>query len=89
MGRSGEGANRIRRLFELIRENDGTMTTTELRERTELERIEDWRRERLEAAGYPSTAAARLAARHDVDLHRALELVDRGCPPETALEILL
>jgi len=25
----------------------------------------------------------------DVDLHRAIDLVERGCPPETALRILL
>jgi hypothetical protein len=27
--------------------------------------------------------------RHDVDLHLAVELLARGCPPETALRILL
>ena len=65
------------------------MTTAELRERTEIERIEDWRRERLEAGGYPPAAAAELAERHDVDLHRALDLLGSGCPPELAAQILL
>ena len=56
---------------------------------TELERINRWRAEELERAGYERRAAARLAERHDVDLHRAIELIERGCPPELALAILL
>ena len=63
--------------------------TAALQEQTELERIEHWRREALERAGYPQDAAATLAARHDVDLHAAVALLERGCPPETALQILL
>lgn len=58
-------------------------------EDTELARIEDWRTEELQRAGYGRRAAGRLAARHDVDLHRAVELLRRGCPPELALKILL
>jgi hypothetical protein len=65
------------------------MTAAELHQETEIERIERWRREELERAGYPSDAAAALAARHDVDLHAAVGLLERGCPPETALQILL
>ena len=65
------------------------MTTAELREGSELDKIEGWRRERLEAAGYPAAAARELAARHEIDLHRAVELVARGCPPDVALRILL
>ena len=45
--------------------------------------------EELERAGYGTRAAGRLAARHDVDLHRAIELLDQGCPPELATKILL
>jgi hypothetical protein len=56
---------------------------------TETERIERWRREALERAGYAARAAAELAARNDVDLHAAIGLVERGCPPETAAKILL
>ena len=56
---------------------------------TEQERVERWRAEALEKVGYDPTSAAMLAVRHDVDLHRAIELVERGCPPETALRILL
>jgi hypothetical protein len=65
------------------------MATTQVPQLTELEQIEDWRRERLERAGYPPQAAARLAERHDVDLHRAESLLERGCPVEVALRILL
>ena len=60
-------------------------TTTE----TEQERIERWRADELERAGYEPRAAGRLAVRHDVDLHRATELLQRGCSQELALKILL
>jgi hypothetical protein len=56
---------------------------------TEIERVEQWRAEELERAGYGIREAAELAARHDVDLHLATELLARGCPSELALEILL
>jgi hypothetical protein len=56
---------------------------------TELERIEQWRAEELERAGYPPHDAARLAERHDVDLHLAIDLISRGCPPPVAVQILL
>ena len=56
---------------------------------TEAERIERWRADELERAGYDSNAAGELAARPDVDLHLAVELLERGCPAETALRILL
>lgn len=65
------------------------MTAAELREVTEIERVEHWRLEALERAGYPHDAALRLAARHDVDLHRAIRLLESGCPAETAVRILL
>lgn len=58
-------------------------------EETEIERIERWRLTELERAGYDPAAAAELAARHDVDLHFAIELVERGCSPGVALKILL
>ena len=57
--------------------------------RNELEQVERWRAAELERAGYPSDAAARVAARHDVDLHRAVALLENGCPLELALQILL
>ena len=67
------------------------MASTELQilEQTEIERIERWRAEELERAGYEPRAAGRLAVRHDVDLHHAVDLVLRGCSPDLALRILL
>jgi hypothetical protein len=56
---------------------------------TELERIEAWRAEELQRAGYDRRAAAELASRHDVDLHVAVDLVRSGCAQDLALEILL
>jgi hypothetical protein len=56
---------------------------------TESERIERWRAEELERAGYEPGEAATLAACVDVDLHLAVELLERGCPADTALRILL
>ena len=55
----------------------------------ELERVERWRAEELERAGYAPDAAAELAARLDVDLHRAVDLLRQGCPHDVALAILL
>jgi hypothetical protein len=56
---------------------------------TESERIERWRAEELERAGYAPQSAAKIAVRSDIDLHFAVDLLQRGCPPELALEILL
>ena len=66
-----------------------TAAETGLREDTELERVQAWRAEELERAGYSPAAAAKLAARLDVDLHRAIDLVRQGCPHDVALSILL
>ncbi len=55
----------------------------------ELEIVERWRLESLERAGYDMESAAVLAATHEVDLHRAVDLVQRGCSVSLALQILL
>ena len=66
------------------------MTAAEaIRVETEAERIERWRSDELERAGYDPRAAARLAARLDIDLHLATSLLQQGCPPDVALRILL
>ena len=66
------------------------MTAAEaIRDETEAERIERWRSDELERAGYDPRAAARIAARLDIDLHRAMNLLEQGCPPDVALRILL
>ena len=65
------------------------MTAVEEIVETELERVERWRVEALIRAGYEPAGAADLAARIDIDLHTATDLLERGCPPELALQILL
>jgi hypothetical protein len=55
---------------------------------TELERVERWRAEALVRAGYDAVDAFELAARPDVDLHDAIELLERGCPVDVAVRIL-
>jgi len=56
---------------------------------TEIDRIERWRHEALERAGYDPESALVLAASHDVDLHDAVGLLERGCTVDLALQILL
>ena len=55
----------------------------------EVERVELWRLDSLERAGYDAESAAVLAASPEVDLHRAVSLLERGCSVELALQILL
>ena len=66
------------------------MTTTWF-ERVGLEEdsVVRWRFNELVRAGYSWGSALRLAKARDVDLHAAARLIDAGCPPETALRILL
>ena len=66
-----------------------SVTDISMIEQSEIERIERWRAEELERAGYEPRSAGRLAVRHDVDLHTAVELLERGCPTDLALKILL
>lgn len=61
----------------------------ETRVDSELELIERWRHEALFRAGYGPEASTVLAASHDVDLHLAVDLLERGCPVDLALQILL
>jgi hypothetical protein len=56
---------------------------------SEMDRIEQWRHQELERAGYDSESALVLAASHDVDLHDAVRLLKRGCTVDLALQILL
>ena len=64
-----------------------TAAETEIRDETEV--IEAWRAEALERAGYGARDAAAIAARQDIDLHLATDLLQMGCPAELALRILL
>jgi hypothetical protein len=66
-----------------------TAADTETRDGTEIERIERWRAEALERAGYEPRMAAELATRLDIDLHLATDLLAAGCSQELAVQILL
>jgi hypothetical protein len=55
---------------------------------SEADRVEWWRAEELERAGYHAEAIFELAPRADVDLHTAVALLKRGCPATLALQIL-
>lgn len=60
----------------------------ELAVETEFERVTRWRACELMRVGYEPQAAVELAEQPEIDLHRALELVEHGCPPELAARIL-
>ena len=63
------------------------MSTTETRRQPDHEVVR-WRREQLVASGFPLPLAARLAKDGRYDLHRLIELTERGCPPDLAVRIL-
>jgi len=66
------------------------MTTTELmKTRVSDEEVIAWRVEQLMRAGSDPACAQILARRSHVDLHEAIDLLERGCPSKIALEILL
>ena len=67
------------------------MTAAELHieTETEAERVQHWRAQELVRGGYDAGDAIALAARHDIDLHLAVALIEQGCPYETALDILI
>jgi hypothetical protein len=66
------------------------MSTTDVTtEESETDRVVRWRAERLEHAGYDVLAAREIAARFEIDLHRAIQLLENGCSAETAARILL
>lgn len=49
----------------------------------------EWRFDQLVRIGFDRDGAAAAAAQFEVDLHRIVDLVANGCPPELALRILL
>jgi len=66
------------------------MTPSALAERiVESDPVRRWRLEELERGGYHPYDALVLSRRPDVDLHVAVRLLRDGCPPRTALRILL
>lgn len=51
-------------------------------------RVEDWREEYLLRAGFPPEAAIQLSRDPAVDIHLAERLLERGCAPSVAVDIL-
>jgi hypothetical protein len=78
---AGDGGNKRRDL-------DVTAAQLQL-PKDELDIVEQWRVESLMRAGYDEGAARQLAARPEIDLHAATDLLHHGCSPELALQILL
>ncbi len=55
----------------------------------EIDRVEQWRQDELERAGYDRQSAFLLATSHEIDLHAAVDLLTRGCSVELAVAILV
>jgi hypothetical protein len=48
----------------------------------------DWRYDLLINAGFAPALARQLTGDPRIDIHKLLELIDRGCPPHLAARIL-
>jgi hypothetical protein len=57
-------------------------------EQNERTKVQSWRLHVLIEAGYPIELAERVAE-SEADLHDAVELVEQGCAPEIAAQILV
>jgi len=76
--------------WSLRRLHDYGMSSAILAENvTESDPVRRWRLEELVRAGYDPADALVLSAREGIDLHVAIDLVRRGCPPRTAVRILV
>lgn len=64
-------------------------TTEQLETEAAGGEVFDWRFTELMRAGYSSEDALRLAGEKEVDLRLAERLLVQGCPPATAVRILL
>jgi hypothetical protein len=51
-------------------------------------KLVNWRAQQLRRYGFDHPLAESMAADHEFDLHAAIELVERGCPPQLAARIL-
>lgn len=69
----------------------GAMTAAQIEASgpSEVDEVQRWRFDVLVRAGYDLDDALELAARRDVDLHLATDLVRQGCPSATAARIVL
>jgi len=52
-------------------------------------KIVRWRERQLTGVGFALLPARVLAVRRDVDLHAVVDMVNRGCPPHVAMEVVL
>ena len=66
-----------------------TVAQFEVLEASEADAVRLWRFDELVRAGYEDDDAMELAFHLDIDLHLATNLVRRGCPSSTALQIML
>ena len=66
-----------------------TIPAVEAEDIDEIVAVLRWRFRNLVQSGYGLEEAAVLASHPQIDLHEALDLVERGCPPETAVRILV
>ena len=57
-------------------------------EQDERAKVQGWRLHVLIEAGYPIELAERIAD-SEADLHEAVELVEQGCTPQIAAQIIL
>ena len=55
----------------------------------EIDVVLSWRFEELLRAGADAGSALVLAGHNEVDLHEATRMLERGCPPALALQIML
>ena len=53
-----------------------------------IDSVREWRLEELLRAGYEVEDATEVAFHLEVDLHQAVDLVRRGCPSATAVQIV-
>ena len=65
------------------------MSAVETYIETESERVERWRTDELLRVGFDFETATVLAAEPGVDLHAAIDMIERGCSPDLAARILL
>ena len=55
---------------------------------TQTKAVVEWRRSELLHCGFPPSLAGRVAEDERYDLRELIELVDRGCAPALAVQIL-
>lgn len=63
--------------------------TVRARRTPEEARVIEWRATELVRAGYSTFDADVISIHTEIDLHRAVELPQLGCPHDLALRILL